>query len=58
MRDNYTDFLEQTLKEQINITLSVINQLHEVNEELSRRTVERNYWEEKANDYRKKSEEC
>lgn len=58
MRDNYTDFLEQTLKEQINITLSVIEQLHGVNEELSRRTVERDYWKEKADDYRKKSEEC
>ena len=58
MRDNYTDFLEQTLREQINITLSVIEQLHGVNEELARRTVERDYWKEKADDYRKKSEEC
>ncbi len=58
MSNNYIDFLEQTLREQINITLSVIEQLHGVNEELSRRTVERDYWKEKADDYRKKSEEC
>ena len=58
MSNNYIDFLERTLREQINITLSVIEQLHGVNEELSRRTVERDYWKEKADDYRKKSEEC
>ena len=58
MSDNYTNFLEQTLREQINITLSVIDQLHRVNEELYRRTVERDYWKEKADDYRIKSENC
>ena len=58
MSNNYIDFLEQTLREQIDITRSVIDQLHVVNEELARRTVERDYWKEKADDYRKKSEEC
>ena len=58
MSNNYIDFLEQTLREQIDITRSVIDQLHVVNEELARRTVERDYWKEKTDDYRKKSEEC
>lgn len=54
--DNYTDFLEQTLKEQINITLAVLNHLGETSKELAQMTNQRDYWKEKADAYRARCE--
>lgn len=54
--NNYTDFLEQTLKEQINITLAVLNHLGETGKELAQMTDQRDYWKEKADAYRARCE--
>lgn len=55
MRDNYTDFLKQTLKEQIKTTSLVLERLHEAQTELETRTRERDLWKEKAESYRKET---
>ena len=57
MNDNYTNFLLDTLKEQITITKMILENLHEANAELEQRTRERDWWKEKADAYRSNSKE-
>lgn len=57
MSDNYTNFLEQTLKEQINITMAILDRLNETNAELEQKCREIEWWKERADAYRSNSKE-